>query len=480
MSQRLPSNSAMTVSVRRLALLSPAALCALAGLGMATGCAPQAAGPRPLTADAFVARQGDGNNTHVVRSVDPEPPVIYNDVHLPLLPENQRPSGEEVTGISRITERGIQPPDRRMAESVDLTHSGTPTTRPATQPAYAYPGGQYLELGCVLAVVNGQPIYAHKVLSSIENALAAEARRSDPKTFRLAARKLITDQVSDYVRAELEFAAAQRTLSERERQVAELVTMQHRDRLVTEAGGALEVARRKAAEEGQNFDEQLQEIYRLYMSRLYYEKKVTPRIAVSAADMRKFYEANKETLYTQQGGIRFRLVQIDPNKYPGGNEQARDKAENVRRAAAAGADFGKLAAGQNDNKAWAKTEGRVGSADQGWWMQKGAFALEKVEAAVWDLRPGQVSAIIQDRGGFYVAKLQERRDGAVKPFVSEEVQTDIKARLRDEQFKALRLRNMAELMKGAIIREHPEMLDVAVDMAMQRYAQWAGQAASAQ
>jgi hypothetical protein len=38
---------------------------------------------------------------------------------------------------------------------------------------------------------------------------------------------------------------------------------------------------------------------------------------------------------------------------------------------------------------------------------------------------------------------------------------------------------MAELLKGAIIREHPEMLDVAVDMAMQRYARWA-QAASAQ
>lgn len=480
MNETLPP--APAAAIRRPTLLRAAAAWGVvAGLGVcvaAGGCAKQGA-PKPLTADAFVVRQNDPANGYG-HPLDRNPAAMYNNVRVPILPEDQRPEGQEVTGISQAVKDGRAARDQRgqaapttqgSVETVDLTAPApADATAPATAPAEPFPTGTYQELGNVLAVVNGRPIYAHKVLARIDNVLAAEARRNPPQAFRVIARQKIIDQRDELIRDELEFAAAEKNLSERERELAKYYTMMYRDRLITEAGGAEAVARRKAAEEGQSFDDKVQDQYRLLMAQIYNEKKVAPRIAVSATDIRRFYDANKQTLYTQPGGIKFRLIQVDPSKQPGGADQAYNRAQELRRRAQS-EDFATLAAAQKDSP-WSRNEGLAGSKDQDWWVQKGAFALEKVEAALWGLQPGQVSDVIQDRGGYYVARLEERRDGTVRPF-DLTLQEEIRRRLRAEQFQALHQRMMGEMMRGAIVHENREMLDVAVEMAMQRYPRWA-------
>src|SRR4051812_33035809 len=43
-----------------------------------------------------------------------------------------------------------------------------PTTRPATRPAVGASSGTFMYIGTVIAEVNGQPIYANKILTKID------------------------------------------------------------------------------------------------------------------------------------------------------------------------------------------------------------------------------------------------------------------------------------------------------------------------
>jgi hypothetical protein len=61
----------------------------------------------------------------------------------------------------------------------------------------------------------------------------------------------------------------------------------------------------------------------------------------------------------------------------------------------------------------------------------------------------------------------------VRPFEEQKVQDEIRAKLRIEQYRKLRELDFARLMKGAAIRGDEQMADIALDMAMQKYAQYA-------
>lgn len=471
-----------------------------AGLALlAGGCASKDA-PRPLTADTFLSSHNtDDGGVARVSPVDRPGEILYdNVVKVPLIPQDQQEAPDEVHGVAPTVRRTLtspgetRPPTSPAAarpvvttqQSAQLTGAEPPTPadrsavnaaraaqRPATLPVD--PSGQYQSLGSVLAVVNGQPIYAHKVLAELETPLAAEAKRYDSRAFRPVAQQFVGDKIRQLVRDELVFAAAQKALSEKEKALAEFLTSQWRERQITLAGGAVEMAKRKSAEEGIDFEERVHDRYREYMAQLYFTKKVVPRIQVSAGDIRNYYEANRDKEFTQSGAIKFRLIKIDPTRFPGGLIQAKDKAETLRKQAQSG-DFAHLAAANNlDDKNLARNEGLVGSKEQEWWVERGAYALESVEQAVWKLQPGQVSDVIQDRGGLYIAKLEAKRDAVMQGFDDAKVQEKISETLRNQQFRVLHDKAVQELLKAAILQENPQMIEIATDMAIQRYPHWA-------
>ncbi|MGH7215405.1 MAG: peptidylprolyl isomerase, partial [Tepidisphaeraceae bacterium] len=214
------------------------------------------------------------------------------------------------------------------------------------------------------------------------------------------------------------------------------------------------------------FDELVQQQYRLFMTRVYYEKKVIPRIKVSADDMRRYYSANRDKLFTEQDQAHFRLIKVSVSN-SGGREQALAKIRDLYEKAKRGDDFAQLAR-TNDDPLLLKQNGDVG------WIQKGAFALEKVEKAVWETEPGQVTDIVDDGKTFYLAKVEQRKPGRTMAFEDQAVQDKIKNALRSEQFRALRDEVRASLTKEAAITFNPQMLGTAIEMAMQRYPQWVG------
>jgi parvulin-like peptidyl-prolyl isomerase len=343
-------------------------------------------------------------------------------------------------------------------------HAAAPVPSALQQPGASL--GGYKTLGGVVAEVNGNPIYANKVLRQLTPELAARAPELDEQQFRALATQEITRRIRDLVRTELVFGAAERTLSDDDRKLAEVLTMQDRTRRITEAGGSIELARRGAQANGDDFDDLVLDIYRQKMADLFRYRKIYPRIQITADDMRSYYNANIQSLFTQQDEVTFRIIQVATRRYPSKSD-ARQRAQDLLEKANT-SDFAELARTANDDPNLARTGGQFT-------IQRGAYRLEKVEQTLWDTPVDQITPIIEDTGGFYIAKVESRKQGKVMPFESSETQEKIRADLRTRQLQALNEAMEQRLRQpgSAMVRESREMTQTAVDMAMQNYPLWA-------
>jgi parvulin-like peptidyl-prolyl isomerase len=310
--------------------------------------------------------------------------------------------------------------------------------------------------------VNGSPIFADKVLGVLDAALAAAARQNPEGRFRQIAAEQIQKQVGEFVATELEFARAQRRLEPRFESQAKAATIQWRLAQVTAAGGSIEVAKRKAEAEGYEFEERVAEQYRTFMRQLYYQKKEAPRIQVGAADIRRYYQDNLAKEFTEPSKAKFRVIKVDFDR-TGGREAALRKIEALRARAAEGKDFGELASEVNDQESFKRP------AD---WIERDAFVVKEVEDAVWALRPGETTDVIEANEAFYLARVEQLQPGRVVPFAEPKVQAKIEATLKAQQFAVIRAGVQQSLLKDAVIREVTPV-EVAVDMAMQKYHAWA-------
>ena len=490
------------------------------------GCAqPQG---KPLPADAFLARR-EVNDRSRVQPVDQGGPLLYDSpgnsaAERPgppdptASPSDTPDSGEVVSptvkkAVRPVSEEGFQLPDQ------DLAGRGSPTTRPApapsdapvpsdaTAPAPPTPPvaqgapepapspspspapaprppdstGGYQLVGTVLADVESEPIFADKVLAVLDSALAAEARRLDENQFRRSAADLIRKQVHEYIYNALEFAMARSRLDPRDQQLAKGAAIKWREEQITQAGGSEERARQAWAARGFDFEDRVDEQYRTFMRQLYYQRKEAPKIQIGAADLRRYYQENQRTEFTQAERAKFRVIAIDKARR-GGRDRAfgdanvlLDRARSGSAAATGGStapatgggkDFAQLASEENDRNNFKTSAG---------WIPKGSFVIPEVEEAAWKLKPGQIGDIIETPDAFYLVKLEELEGGKVRQFGDRKVQAEIEATLRERQFRALRQRVQQQLIQDAIIRYHPDepgMLQTAVEMAAQKYRYW--------
>ena len=115
--------------------------------------------------------------------------------------------------------------------------------------------------------------------------------------------------------------------------------MQWRQKEITAAGGSLELARQRWAAQGWDFDERVKQQFHTHMAQLYYQKHIIPLIQVTAADIRAYYNANRETEFTKHGAAKFRVIKIDPRNYVGLKKEAYDKAQYDPPACGQGGGF---------------------------------------------------------------------------------------------------------------------------------------------
>ena len=448
--------------MQRLSVISLAALL--------VGCGGGADAPRPLNSTAFYPRQ----------TIDPGPGVGPRSPVGPVdeagrvdpIAHKTRP-GDDVNGISD-TVAAVPPAPPRVPPAKPLVWAPPPegsTTAPSTPTTL--PTGQYMIVGTVLADVDGTPIFANQVLSIIDKPLAAQARELDRNAFRQFAATQIKKAVDTEQSNELVYRAAERSLNEADRKLVDNLTTKWRQDEINAAGGSVEMARRRAKSEGRDFDQNIEDKHKWYMTQVYFEKKVIPLIVVTADMMREYYDRNKATLFTEKTAAKFRLIKIKVSDV-GDRDRAlaRAKEWQDKLAYASAEEFAKFAHDYNTD---INLKNNDGLPMQGM-IDKGAFAIKPVEDAAWALRPGQVSDVVTVGDTYYIIRLEEKTVGRVKPFDTDEVQSQINRAMRSEQFRVLREKEEAKLRQNAIIRSDDKAMDLALEMAMQRYQQWRNEA----
>ena len=436
-------------------------LSAVAMTLLAAGCQVQS-GPRELLPSQFVrSRPGVGPNP-IGQPVDQNGALNYGELHAPLVPDPyNNPNPHAPTTVSPLVLRAIG------SESGSAT---APSTRPATAPVAQTnpaPTSGYQVVGTVIMTVNGTPIYADQVLATLDTVLAADARKYPPDRFRAEAQNEIAKKVEELQHHYLEIAAANKYLAPEDKTQADMGAQVYRHQLITDAGGSIELAQQRELEKGHTLDEAVQDRYNLALVGLYYQKRIVPKIHITADDMRRYYRQHlNDSGFTQHAQAHFRLIKIDVEK-SGGMDRAVDKANRILKQLKGGADFADLASRFNDDPVLMKIGG-----DEGW-VNKGDFARDNVEQAVWALQPGEYTDHpIDGRDTLYLAKLEARKPGLVKSFDSEDVQKQIHEALFSEQFGGLRDQVIEELKRNAVFVETANGMSTAVDMAMQRYALW--------
>jgi parvulin-like peptidyl-prolyl isomerase len=440
------------------------------GVLLAGGGCTNRPGPGPLLPDYHFhsSPRGTDEARHVL--VD-RPQTLYDSVTVDLLnpngvgdliPQEASPDARSVTTVSAVASNAA----REQLDAVPNVPVTMPTTGPATATSprahAARSSGTYETLGGVVVVVNNRPIYAEDVLKPLAKLLEAEAARNSLDGYKVIANKVIREQVMSMIRTELLVAQAEQVLDKSEKDLAWQLTMVWQQQQVANAGGSLEQAKARAAQaEAGSFDQMLEDKLRENKVKIYYQKKLMPRLQVTAQDIRDYYQRHLKDMFSEAEEIQFRLIKVAIKA--AGREDALKKINDLKSRLSNGEDFQTLATQFNDDSRLAKN----GGLEQP--IARGAYVNEKVEQAAWGLQPGQISDVIQTPGAFYLVKVESRKPAHVRAFEDQEVQRQIDEILKKEQFGPMLAREQKKLLEAHPIDPDPPRFDLVLEMAMQMY-----------
>ncbi len=425
-------------------------------------------GPQQISSQEFYAR-------HAPTGANPIAPLDQPGV-IPSLPDaraqsNAPPYVSAFSSTATPVTVGELPPISSIPTTLpSALGPPVPSTNPS--PISSLDTDQYMTLGGVVLVVNGNPIYADKVLRLASSALRKHAKEMDRADFQEAARVEIERTIKNLTDDELAAAAAERSLDPKDIQLARQLTSLWAQHEVAEVGGAEQVARLRAQQFGESFQDEEEDQYHQWLYRLYLIRKIYPQVDITADDERNYYAAHIDE-FTTPAQASIILIESDPDKLNGDEAAAKAKLQKIRARALAGEDFAEY--GRTDND----LPGAIGDQGNGGQIviKPNTFVLTNVEDAVWKTPVGQISDVIADHDAFFIFKVLTRDTGGTKAFADRKVQDAITRHLRDLQIQQRRDEEMRKLQMEDIVQPtDPDLvdrnIDMVVDMAMQSYTQW--------
>jgi peptidyl-prolyl cis-trans isomerase C len=132
------------------------------------------------------------------------------------------------------------------------------------------------------------------------------------------------------------------------------------------------------------------------------EKTIVTKVTVSEEDARKFYDQNLDK-FTKPESVKAShiLLGVDQKASADDKKAAREKAEKLRKELAGGADFAALAKG-NSTCPSSQQGGDLG------YFGKGQM-VPAFEQAVFALKPGEISEVVETQFGYHIIKLTEKK-----------------------------------------------------------------------
>jgi peptidyl-prolyl cis-trans isomerase C len=174
----------------------------------------------------------------------------------------------------------------------------------------------------------------------------------------------------------------------------------------------------------------------------YIETTFVPKVVVSEAEMRTFYDSNQDKFKKDETvKASHILIGVDNKASVDDRKKAREKAEMLRKELAGGADFATLAKG-NSTCPSSQQGGDLG------FFSKGQMVPEFEKAAL-ALKPGEISDVVETQFGYHIIKLTEKKPAMVTEF--KEVKAKIEEFLKGQKINEAVQKFLADAKKTATI-----------------------------
>jgi parvulin-like peptidyl-prolyl isomerase len=224
--------------------------------------------------------------------------------------------------------------------------------------------------------------------------------------------------------------------------IPEWVFRNRADAIVAQSfGGDRDALMKALSRDGVDYDEWLQDIREQVIVATMRREFVERKVRVSPSAVRVAYDSNRKKYETGEQ-VSIRLIAMGKGSTDAEVRERLDRIESVRKDAVAGKDFASLA------KAHSEHRSRTDGGSLGWIDPNVSLRSELAEAAR-NLRPGEVSRVVEIGSDYYLLKVEGRREGGVQSF--DAVQDEIERELRRRETESVYRSWMAQLQKGVYI-----------------------------
>lgn len=191
--------------------------------------------------------------------------------------------------------------------------------------------------------------------------------------------------------------------------------------------------KKRLTEEGSNLKDLERDFVDNLIAQQYISQLVRTQVKDATRDeLMRYYREHTDAFRTEPGVI-WRQIEV---KFNGNPAEAETKIRALYEKLQGGEDFAVIAK--------KSSEGPTAFQGGAWTLtSKGSYADNVVDEALFQTPVGDVSGILRGESSFHIVKVEQRSDGSPQPF--EDVQEDIKRRLKMKAFGVLRDEKIAEL-----------------------------------
>ena len=199
----------------------------------------------------------------------------------------------------------------------------------------------------------------------------------------------------------------------------------------------LEQAKKDGVDKSKEVADRLEDLRKRLIVETYLKKKVEQDAVVSDAELKKFYDENKDKFKSGEQ-VKASHILVKSEK----------EAEEILGQLKSGASFEDLAKKHSTDSTGAK------GGDLGW-FSKGAMVPE-FDKVVFGLKEGQLSGIVKTQFGFHIIKLTGQRPAGTRTF--DEVKEQIKSTLLPAKQQEIFQKMKEDLKKNAKVSIKEDVL----------------------
>ena len=192
------------------------------------------------------------------------------------------------------------------------------------------------------------------------------------------------------------------------------------------------------------------------------QTEVASKLQMTDAEVKMYYDANKTSFATTpQVTLREILIAVPVNKQGvnvAQDDEARAKAEDVRKRVLEGETFPRLAADYSDSPSKANG-GLVGPLNR-------TDLSDELQKALQGLKAGDVTQVLRTERGYQVIKVESASDSTIKPF--EEAKSEIADRLANQKRREEVQKYLTKLRGDAIIDWKNEEIKKAYEVGLKQ------------